>query len=63
MATVTFEDVKVIRDSGTAILCEVDGEEVWIPKSQIDDDSEVYKAGTDGKLIIPEWLATDKGLT
>lgn len=35
---------------------------MWIPKSQIHDDSEVYEAGTRGKLIIPEWLAVEKGL-
>jgi hypothetical protein len=36
--------------------------EIWIPKSQIHDDSEVYKPWTEGKLIIPEWLATAKGI-
>jgi hypothetical protein len=32
-----------------------------VPKNQIDDDSEVYKKGTDGTLIVTEWLAEQKG--
>ena len=32
----------------------------WIPKSQITEDSEVYKAGTCGTLIVTEWLAEQK---
>jgi hypothetical protein len=33
----------------------------WVPKSQIDDDSEVYKANTEGVLIVSDWLAKQKG--
>lgn len=38
--------------------------EVWIPKSQIHDNSEVYDSGdhAEGTLIIPEWLAIEKDL-
>lgn len=57
-----FEDVTVIRETDAALLVDVDGKEVWIPKSQIDDDSEVYKAGTDGTLIVSEWIAKEKRL-
>ena len=38
--------------------------EVWIPESQIDDDSEIWSSsevGDEGKLVIPEWLARKKG--
>jgi hypothetical protein len=59
-----FEDVRAIRlsDSGAALLCDIDGEEVWIPVSQIDDDSEIFEEGHEGKLVVSEWLATQKGL-
>jgi len=60
--TVTFEGVVVKAETTSALLVEVDGEEVWMPKSQIDDDSEVYKAGTSGKLVVTEWIATQKKL-
>jgi hypothetical protein len=32
-----------------------------IPKSQITDDSEVYKVGDEGTLIVTEWLAEKEG--
>lgn len=35
---------------------------MWIPKSQINDDSEVYAKDTEGTLIITEWIAAQKGL-
>ena len=53
-------------DKDTDKACLVEGveysEPLWIPKSQIDDDSEVYAAGTSGTLIVSEWIATEKGL-
>lgn len=49
-------------ESDKAILCVIDGEEVWIPLSQVDDDSEVYSKGDEGSLIITEWIAEQKGL-
>lgn len=60
--TVSFDDIEVISDSEKAILVNVDGMDCWIPKSQIDDDSEVYEKGTFGKLVISEWIAKEKGL-
>ena len=52
----------VTRDTQKAILISYADHQYWIPKSQIHDDSEVYEAGTDGTLIIPRWLAEEKGL-
>ena len=66
--TVTFSGVTVLHEtdpgeSGSgSLLCDVEGEEVWIPKSQIHDDSEVYEDGTDGDLVISRWIAEKKGL-
>lgn len=58
------ENVEGLRlsPSGQALLVDVDGDCVWIPCSQISDDSEVYKPGDVGELIIPQWLAEEKGL-
>jgi hypothetical protein len=58
----------VLAETPKAILVRlVEGEprEVWIPKSQIDDDSEVYSQRSGefgGKLLISDWLAREKGL-
>jgi hypothetical protein len=52
--------VEVRRETDRALLVYDGKVEVWIPKSQISDQSE-----TNGKIesiFIPEWLATDKGL-
>lgn len=59
---VEIENVTVRRETELALLCVIDEELVWIPKSQIHDDSEVYRKGTEGTLVIPEWLALDKGI-
>ena len=67
--TVDF-DVKVIRnqpDKENAILLEIDGDEekVWIPRSQIDDESDIdgdSEAGNIGTITVSEWIAVEKGL-
>lgn len=34
-----------------------DGEERWVPKSVIHDDSEVFDEGHEGELIVQQWWA------
>lgn len=61
---VDFDNTVVRDESDEAIKVELDdGRTFWIPKSQVHDDSESYELGTDGTLIIPEWLADSKGMT
>lgn len=58
------ESVTVIRKSAKAILVDYEGVEEWVPFSVIHDDSEVYhesNVGDVGILVIPEWLAEEKG--
>lgn len=59
---VEIEEVTVVRETEKALLCKIEGVEHWIPKSQINDDSEVYEEGGEGTLIIPRWLADEKGI-
>lgn len=58
---VEIPDVVVKHETERALLVEIAGAEFWVPKSQIHDDSEVYKADTDGKLVVSEWLAKKNG--
>lgn len=51
-----------LEETRLALLCEFGDRKEWIPKSQIDEDSEVYSKDDEGVLIIPEWLAIEKGL-
>ena len=54
-----------VAETEKALLINLDasGEEVWIPKSVISDDSEVYsmKSGA-GDLCVAGWWAVKKGL-
>ena len=59
---VEFEDVHAKAETDKALLCVIDGEEHWIPKGQITEDSEVYAKGDDGKLVVTQWIAEQKGL-
>ncbi len=61
---VEIEDARCERDTPNAILVSLEhGEQsIWIPQSQIDDDSEVWKEGDEGTLIISEWIAIQKEL-
>lgn len=61
--------VKIIRLSGAAMLVESLGDgprEAWIPFSQIKDGSDLTRdsdEGDEGTLVIPQWLASEKGFT
>ena len=62
--TVEFENAEAIASSDKALLIQFEDREepVWIPQGQIHDDSEVYRRGDKGKLVLTEWIATEKGL-
>ena len=62
---VSFPGVTVIRATSKALLVCIDESEVWIPKSQLCDESEIDAAadeGDEGELVVPEWMAIEKGL-
>lgn len=63
-AVVEVDDVRCVGESASklAIHCVIDGQYVWIPQSQIHENSEVWKLGDFGTLVIPFWLAKEKGL-
>jgi hypothetical protein len=60
---------QVIRHTDKAVLFEVEGEEMWLPRSQIEGDlTDEYliacaESCTPISFTIPEWLAETKGLT
>ena len=60
---VKFEDVRALRETTRAVLVSIDGDEYWVPKSQIDDDSEVWQDGQQGDLVVSEWWAAREGLS
>jgi len=69
--TVTIENVDVVAETDQAICISIFYEnprfidEVWIPRSQISDDSDVSRDavyGDYGSLTITEWIAIQKDL-
>lgn len=60
---VTIGDALVIRETEAAVLVRVEEEDFWIPKSQIDNASEVWsmKNAGPGDLVVPRWLAEKLG--
>lgn len=68
MTTFEIEKCKAIRSTKRALLVDSDffesnedKREIWIPQSQIHEDSEVYKNGDEGKLVVVEWFAEKRG--
>lgn len=59
---VYLPDVRAIRETPRALLCVIDGEERWVPKSCIHDDSSVYDVGHEGELALCTWWAAKEGL-
>jgi hypothetical protein len=63
MDVARITDARVIRETDKALLVEVEGHEVWCPKSVIDDDSEVFSAKHgEGELVVASWWAEKEGL-
>ncbi len=57
------DDVECIRETDDAILVQLhDGEEKWIPKSVLHDDSEVTEKGDEGTLVVHQWFADKEDL-
>lgn len=59
---VRIDDVICTAATDKAILVLIEGEQYWIPQSQIDDESEVWRKGDEGTLVISEWIAYEKGI-
>lgn len=56
-----FQEIERETDKAFCVILE-DGEQIWLPKSQV-SDSEAYQAGDkDGIISISEWFARKEGL-
>ncbi len=60
--TVRIDDVRCLHTTDDAILVEIEGDKHWIPNGHVDDDSEVYRKGDEGELVISDWIAEQEGL-
>ena len=57
-----YADVKL--ETSNAVLFKTDEYgDMWVPKSQIHDDSDVWNIKNNkGTLVVSEWFARQKGL-
>ena len=62
--TASFDNVVCKKATDKALLVVIEDEDYWIPLSHVHDDSEVYDDAdhADGKLVVSEWIAQQKGL-
>jgi len=55
-------EVSVTAETAKALLCVPSkGEQYWIPKSVVHDDSEAWKKGDSGNLVVKFWWAEKNG--
>jgi hypothetical protein len=49
-----FDLEELVKETDKAWLVKIEGEEMWLPKSQVEIEDEI--------VFIPEWLAKEKDL-
>jgi hypothetical protein len=59
---VTVNVDKILRETDKAFLVEIDGDEVWLPFSQVADFNDYAEGDEDLELSVTEWIANEKGL-
>ena len=53
-------NVEVVREASTLLWCRADGREFYVPREQLFGD-DLRKVGDRGLLVVPDWLARDRG--
>lgn len=54
-------DATLLRETERAYQFVIDDEEYWVPKTQCDWDPSA-RDQSEGRVVIAEWLAIEKGL-
>ena len=57
---VLFQDVRVLRSTLPALLCQIGTKTVWLPRAHI--SGKLWRAGDRGKLFIRSWVVRDQKL-
>lgn len=59
---ITLDDVTYKVSTAKALLVEYEGEEYWLPVTQIVDFDFERRRGSVGSITISEWIAREKGI-
>jgi len=58
----TLGDGKIIRETDKALLIRANDKDIWVPKSVVHDDSEVFDMENDeGTVVVKRWWAEKNG--
>ncbi len=57
---ISVDEILRITDKAFRVL--LDGEEIWLPSSQISDAGDYSEGDKDITLSITEWIANQKGI-
>lgn len=60
--TIELEDATIEAETDLALLCNIDDKKHWIPKSVVQEDSEVLSEGDSGTIVLMRWFAEKEGL-
>lgn len=53
---------EILRETESAYLCRIEGEDIWLPKSQIKDADNYCDGECEIDMEITRWIAEQKGL-
>lgn len=63
MSWVHLDFEEIVAETEKALLVRLeDGQEVWLPLSQISDADDYRQGDEDGTISVTEWIAKQKGL-
>ena len=57
---VLFQDVRILRSTGPALLCRIGDKSVWLPRFHV--SGKLWCTGDRGKLFVRRWVARDRRL-
>jgi hypothetical protein len=57
-----YFQARALRETEKAILVQIGKDELWIPKSCLHDDSEVFAEDDEGECAVKLWWAEKEGL-
>jgi hypothetical protein len=57
-----LEVERIKKVTANAMLCVIDGDDVWLPLSQVSDEEDYDEGDTNVTVSITEWLADQRGL-
>jgi len=62
MAWIHLDVELIVKETPKAFLCRIDGDDYWIPKSQVSDPGDYEEGDANCGISVTEFIANEKGL-